>query len=296
MEKLLEEERRINLLEIKEEKSEDSFHVNIVQRYLYEIGQIPLLSSEEELELARKVLKDDKEAKQKLVESNLRLVVSIAKGYLGRGMLLLDLIQEGNLGLIKAVEKFDPSRGCKLSTYATEWIKQAIRGAIADQARTMRIPRTTLVVMRKMIRISQNLFWTLQREATPEEIAQEMNLPVDKIKYMQSKVKDSISLDVLVGNEKTSELLDLISDDDSVNPEKRAVNNLLKERLEQLVNTLTSRQAEVIKLRYGLEDGRQLTLEQVAKILGVTSENVRLAEKRALRNLRKNKKYLEDFL
>lgn len=295
---LLKEERQLNLLDFGKEKIKDYNEVNIVNRYLEEINKIPLLFLEEEIEVSKKVMKNDQEAWEKLIISNLRLVVKVAKGYQDRGVPLLDLIQEGNLGLIKAVEKFDYSKGCKFSTYAIWWIIQTITGAIVDQARLIKVPRGALKKVGEINRISNALSYTLKREATLEEITQEMNLPIEEIRDLQNMTKHILSLETPVGDKKTNVLVDIISDDESVNPEKVVLNNSLKKKLEELVNKLTPRQAEVIKLRYGLEDGIQRTLEEIGKLLGVTAESVRQTEERALRNLRskKNKKCLEKFL
>ena len=234
-----------------------------VRMYLREIGKIPLLSFDEELELAKRVIDGDEEAKQKLAESNLRLVVSIAKKYVGRGMLFLDLIQEGNMGLIKAVEKFDYTKGYKFSTYATWWIRQAITRAIADQARTIRIPVHMVETINKLIRTSRHLLQQLGREPTPEEIAEEMEIPVEKVMEIQKIAQDPVSLETPIGEEDDSHLGDFIQDEDSPAPQDSAAYTLLKEQLEEVMNTLTPREAKVLKLRFGLEDGRARTLEEV---------------------------------
>ena len=249
-----------------------------VRMYLREIGKIPLLSFDEELELAKRVINGDEEAKQKLAESNLRLVVSIAKKYVGRGMLFLDLIQEGNMGLIKAVEKFDYTKGYKFSTYATWWIRQAITRAIADQARTIRIPVHMVETINKLIRTSRHLLQQLGREPTPEEIAQEMEIPVEKVMEIQKIAQDPVSLETPIGEEDDSHLGDFIQDEDSPAPQDAAAYTLLKEQLEEVMNTLTPREAKVLKLRFGLEDGRARTLEEVGREFQVTRERIRQIE------------------
>ena len=246
-----------------------------VRMYLREIGRIPLLSYDEELELAKKVLAGDEAAKQKLAESNLRLVVSIAKKYVGRGMLFLDLIQEGNMGLIKAVEKFDYTKGYKFSTYATWWIRQAITRAIADQARTIRIPVHMVETINKLIRTSRHLLQQLGREPTPEEIAAEMEIPVEKVTEIQKIAQDPVSLETPIGEEDDSHLGDFIQDDDSPAPQDAAAYTLLREQLEEVMKTLTPREAKVLKLRFGLEDGKSRTLEEVGKEFNVTRERIR---------------------
>ncbi len=257
-----------------------------VRMYLREIGKIPLLSYDEELELAQKVLEDNEEAKKKLAESNLRLVVSIAKKYVGRGMLFLDLIQEGNMGLIKAVEKFDYTKGFKFSTYATWWIRQAITRAIADQARTIRIPVHMVETINKLIRTSRHLLQQLGREPTPEEIAKEMEIPVEKVAEIQKIAQDPVSLETPIGEEDDSHLGDFIQDDDSPAPQDSAAYTMLKEQLEEVMETLTPREAKVLKLRFGLEDGKARTLEEVGKEFMVTRERIRQIEAKALRKLR----------
>ena len=234
-----------------------------VRMYLREIGKIPLLTFDEELDLAKRILKGDEEAKQKLAESNLRLVVSIAKKYVGRGMLFLDLIQEGNMGLIKAVEKFDYTKGFKFSTYATWWIRQAITRAIADQARTIRIPVHMVETINKLIRTSRNLLQQLGREPTQEEIAKEMEIPVEKVAEIQKIAQDPVSLETPIGEEEDSHLGDFIKDEDSPAPHDAASYTMLKEQLEEVMSTLTPREAKVLKLRFGLEDGKSRTLEEV---------------------------------
>ena len=269
-----------------------------VRMYLREIGRIPLLSYDEELELAKKVLEGDEEAKQKLAESNLRLVVSIAKKYVGRGMLFLDLIQEGNMGLIKAVEKFDYTKGYKFSTYATWWIRQAITRAIADQARTIRIPVHMVETINKLIRTSRHLLQQLGREPTPEEIAKEMDMPVEKVMEIQKIAQDPVSLETPIGEEDDSHLGDFIPDDESPAPQDSAAYTLLKEQLEEVMQTLTPREAKVLKLRFGLEDGKARTLEEVGREFKVTRERIRQIEAKALRKLRhpSRSKRLKDYM
>ena len=269
-----------------------------VRMYLREIGKIPLLSYEEELDLAQKVLEGDEDAKQKLAESNLRLVVSIAKKYVGRGMLFLDLIQEGNMGLIKAVEKFDYTKGYKFSTYATWWIRQAITRAIADQARTIRIPVHMVETINKLIRTSRDLLQRLGREPTPEEISKEMELPVEKVLEIQKIAQDPVSLETPIGEEDDSHLGDFIQDDDSPAPQDSVAYTLLREQLEEVMNTLTPREAKVLKLRFGLEDGKARTLEEVGKEFMVTRERIRQIEAKALRKLRhpSRSKKLKDYM
>ena len=269
-----------------------------VRMYLREIGRIPLLSYDEELELAKKVLAGDEAAKQKLAESNLRLVVSIAKKYVGRGMLFLDLIQEGNIVLIKDVEKFDYTKGYKFSTYATWWIRQAITRAIADQARTIRIPVHMVETINKLIRTSRHLLQQLGREPTPEEIAAEMEIPVEKVTEIQKIAQDPVSLETPIGEEDDSHLGDFIQDDDSPAPQDAAAYTLLREQLEEVMKTLTPREAKVLKLRFGLEDGKSRTLEEVGKEFNVTRERIRQIEAKALRKLRhpSRSKKLKDYM
>ena len=269
-----------------------------VRMYLREIGKIPLLTFDEELELAKRILEGDEEAKQKLAESNLRLVVSIAKKYVGRGMLFLDIIQEGNMGLIKAVEKFDYTKGFKFSTYATWWIRQAITRAIADQARTIRIPVHMVETINKLIRTSRNLLQQMGREPTPEEIAKEMEIPVEKVVEIQKIAQDPVSLETPIGEEEDSHLGDFIQDEDSPAPHDAASYTLLKEQLEEVMNTLTPREAKVLKLRFGLEDGKSRTLEEVGKEFNVTRERIRQIEAKALRKLRhpSRSKKLRDYM
>ena len=269
-----------------------------VRMYLREIGRIPLLSYDEELEIAEKVLEGDEDAKQRLAESNLRLVVSIAKKYVGRGMLFLDLIQEGNMGLIKAVDKFDYKKGFKFSTYATWWIRQAITRAIADQARTIRIPVHMVETINKLIRTSRHLLQRLGREPSPEEIAEELEMPVEKVMEIQKIAQDPVSLETPIGEEDDSHLGDFIQDEDSPAPHDSAAYTLLKEQLEEVMNTLTPREAKVLKLRFGLEDGKARTLEEVGREFEVTRERIRQIEAKALRKLRhpSRSKKLRDYM
>ena len=269
-----------------------------VRMYLREIGRIPLLSYDEELELAKKVLAGDEAAKQKLAESNLRLVVSIAKKYVGRGMLFLDLIQEGNMGLIKAVEKFDYTKGYKFSTYATWWIRQAITRAIADQARTIRIPVHMVETINRLIRTSRHLLQQLGREPTPEEIAKEMDMSVEKVMEIQKIAQDPVSLETPIGEEDDSHLGDFIQDEDSPAPQDAASYTLLREQLEEVMKTLTPREAKVLRLRFGLDDGKARTLEEVGKEFDVTRERIRQIEAKALRKLRhpSRSKKLRDYM
>ncbi len=295
-----------DLRDVEEVKLEDVDLNNIegvnvddpVRMYLREIGKIHLLSFEEELELAKEVLENNEEAKQKLAESNLRLVVSIAKKYVGRGMLFLDLIQEGNMGLIKAVEKFDYSKGYKFSTYATWWIRQAITRAIADQARTIRIPVHMVETINKLIRTSRHLLQLMGREPTPEELAKEMDISVEKVMEIQKIAQDPVSLETPIGEEDDSHLGDFIEDDDSPAPHDAAAYTLLKEQLEEVMSTLTPREAKVLKLRFGLEDGKARTLEEVGRQFEVTRERIRQIEAKALRKLRhpSRSKRLKDYM
>ena len=269
-----------------------------VRMYPREIGRIPLLTFEQELTLAKRILDGDEDAKKELAESNLRLVVSIAKKYVGRGMLFLDLIQEGNMGLIKAVEKFDYTKGFKFSTYATWWIRQAITRAIADQARTIRIPVHMVETINKLIRTSRHLLQQLGREPSPEEIAAEMEMPVEKVMEIQKIAQDPVSLETPIGEEDDSHLGDFIQDDDSPAPHDSAAYTLLKEQLEEVMNTLTPREAKVLKLRFGLEDGKARTLEEVGREFDVTRERIRQIEAKALRKLRhpSRSKKLRDYM
>ena len=294
----LEEVEEIPLEEINVNTLEGTNVDDPVRMYLREIGKIPLLTYEQELELAKRVLENDEEAKQKLAESNLRLVVSIAKKYVGRGMLFLDLIQEGNMGLIKAVEKFDYTKGYKFSTYATWWIRQAITRAIADQARTIRIPVHMVETINKLIRTSRHLLQQLGREPTPEELAKELEMPVEKVMEIQKIAQDPVSLETPIGEEDESHLGDFIQDEDSPAPHDSAAYTLLKEQLEEVMNTLTPREAKVLKLRFGLEDGKARTLEEVGKEFMVTRERIRQIEAKALRKLRhpSRSKRLKDYM
>ena len=269
-----------------------------VRMYLKEIGKIPLLKPHEEVELARRMHEGDELAKQRLVEANLRLVVSIAKRYVGRGMLFLDLIQEGNLGLIKAVEKFDYVKGFKFSTYATWWIRQAITRAIADQARTIRIPVHMVETINKLIRVSRQLLQELGRDPKPEEIAKEMDMTEDKAREIMKIAQDPVSLETPIGEEEDSHLGDFIPDDDAPAPAEAAAYSLLKEQIEDVLGSLNEREQKVLKLRFGLEDGRARTLEEVGKEFDVTRERIRQIEAKALRKLRhpSRSKKLRDYL
>ncbi|AWB45397.1 RNA polymerase sigma factor RpoD [Paenibacillus sp. CAA11] len=269
-----------------------------VRMYLKEIGRVPLLSADDEVELAKRIGKGDEEAKRRLAEANLRLVVSIAKRYVGRGMLFLDLIQEGNMGLIKAVEKFDYSKGFKFSTYATWWIRQAITRAIADQARTIRIPVHMVETINKLIRVSRQLLQELGREPAPEEIAAEMELSVEKVREIMKIAQEPVSLETPIGEEDDSHLGDFIEDQEAMAPADAAAYELLKEQLEDVLDTLTEREENVLRLRFGLDDGRTRTLEEVGKVFGVTRERIRQIEAKALRKLRhpSRSKRLKDFL
>jgi RNA polymerase primary sigma factor len=269
-----------------------------VRMYLKEIGKIPLLSAEEEIDLAEKMGYGDEIAKKKLVEANLRLVVSIAKRYVGRGMLFLDLIQEGNLGLIKAVEKFDYKKGFKFSTYATWWIRQAITRAIADQARTIRIPVHMVETINKLIRVHRQLLQEYGRDPKPEELAKEMDMPEEKIREIMKIAQEPVSLETPIGEEEDSHLGDFIPDEDAPAPAEAAAYSLLKEQLEDVLCTLNEREQKVLKLRFGLEDGRARTLEEVGKEFDVTRERIRQIEAKALRKLRhpSRSKKLKDYL
>jgi RNA polymerase primary sigma factor len=269
-----------------------------VRMYLKEIGKVPLLTADEEIELAKRMEEGDEEAKKRLCEANLRLVVSIAKRYVGRGMLLLDLIQEGNLGLIKAVDKFDYTKGYKFSTYATWWIRQAITRSIADQARTIRIPVHMVETINKLIRVSRQLLQELGREPSPEEIADEMGISVDKVREIQKVAQEPVSLETPIGEEEDSHLGDFIPDEDVPQPVEAAAFSLLKEQLNEVLDTLTDREQKVLKLRFGLDDGRARTLEEVGKEFDVTRERIRQIEAKALRKLRhpSRSKKLKDYL
>ena len=269
-----------------------------VRMYLKEIGKVPLLSAEEEIELAKRMESGDQEAKKRLAEANLRLVVSIAKRYVGRGMLFLDLIQEGNLGLIKAVEKFDYRKGYKFSTYATWWIRQAITRAIADQARTIRIPVHMVETINKLIRVSRQLLQELGREPTPEEISEEMGMPVDRVREILKISQEPVSLETPIGEEEDSHLGDFIQDDNVPVPAEAASFTLLREQLVEVLGTLTEREQKVLRLRFGLDDGRARTLEEVGKEFNVTRERIRQIEAKALRKLRhpSRSRKLKDYL
>ena len=294
----LKEVENLKLDEITETSYEGISVDDPVRMYLREIGKIPLLSYDKELELAKRILEGDEEAKQELAEANLRLVVSIAKKYVGRGMLFLDLIQEGNMGLIKAVEKFDYTKGFKFSTYATWWIRQAITRAIADQARTIRIPVHMVETINRLIRTSRHLLQQLGREPTPEEIAKEMDMSVEKVMEIQKIAQDPVSLETPIGEEDDSHLGDFIQDEDSPAPQDAASYTLLREQLEEVMNTLTPREAKVLRLRFGLDDGKARTLEEVGKEFDVTRERIRQIEAKALRKLRhpSRSKKLRDYM
>ena len=292
-----------------DEKSEDDVDIDLsvpegisiddpVRMYLKEIGRVPLLTAEEEIFLAKRMEEGDEEAQKRLAEANLRLVVSIAKRYVGRGMLFLDLIQEGNLGLIKAVEKFDYNKGYKFSTYATWWIRQAITRAIADQARTIRIPVHMVETINKLIRVSRQLLQQLGREPVPEEIAKEMEISVDRVREIMKIAQEPVSLETPIGEEEDSHLGDFIEDQDAPAPAEAASFMLLKEQLEEVLSTLTPREMRVLRLRFGLDDGRARTLEEVGQNFGVTRERIRQIEAKALRKLRhpSRSKKLKDYL
>lgn len=302
-------ERSLKIEKQKEELMDDDLEssvddkVNIkvndpVRMYLKEIGRVPLLTAEEEVELALQIEQGDQEAKKRLAEANLRLVVSIAKRYVGRGMHFLDLIQEGNMGLMKAVEKFDYQKGFKFSTYATWWIRQAITRAIADQARTIRIPVHMVETINKLIRIQRQLLQDLGREPTPEEIGAEMDLTPEKVREILKIAQEPVSLETPIGEEDDSHLGDFIEDYDATSPADHAAYELLKEQLESVLETLTDREENVLRLRFGLDDGRTRTLEEVGKVFGVTRERIRQIEAKALRKLRhpSRSKQLKDFL
>lgn len=297
-------DKELEDIEVSKEELEDLSvpeGINIddhVKMYLKEIGKVNLLSADEETELAQKMSEGDEEAKKKLAEANLRLVVSIAKRYVGRGMMFLDLIQEGNLGLIRAVDKFDYTKGYKFSTYATWWIRQAITRAIADQARTIRIPVHMVETINKLVRVSRQLVQELGREPTPEELAKGLNMSVEKVREISKISQEPVSLETPIGEEEDSHLGDFIPDDDAPAPSEAASYVLLKEQLVDVLKTLTPREAKVLKLRFGLIDGRQRTLEEVGKEFNVTRERIRQIEAKALRKLRhpSRSKKLKDFL
>ena len=297
-------EKELEEIEVSKEELEDLSvpeGVSIddhVKMYLKEIGKVNLLDAEQETLLAKRMAEGDEEAKKRLAEANLRLVVSIAKRYVGRGMLFLDLIQEGNLGLIKAVDKFDYTKGYKFSTYATWWIRQAITRAIADQARTIRIPVHMVETINKLVRVSRQLVQELGREPTPEELSKELNMPLDKVREISKISQEPVSLETPIGEEEDSHLGDFIPDDDAPAPSEAASFVLLKEQLVEVLKTLTPREEKVLKLRFGLDDGRQRTLEEVGKEFNVTRERIRQIEAKALRKLRhpSRSKKLKDYL
>ena len=289
----------LNIEDVFDENSFEGINLDDpVRMYLREIGRIPLLSYDKEIELAQKVLDEDEEAKKELAEANLRLVVSIAKKYVGRGMLFLDLIQEGNMGLIKAVEKFDYTKGFKFSTYATWWIRQSITRAIADQARTIRIPVHMVETINKLIRTSRHLLQQIGREPTPEELAKELDMTVEKVTEIQKIAQDPVSLETPIGEEDDSHLGDFIQDDDSPAPQDVAAYTLLREQLDEVMSTLTPREAKVLRLRFGLDDGKARTLEEVGREFEVTRERIRQIEAKALRKLRhpSRSKKLKDYM
>ncbi|MGY5338662.1 RNA polymerase sigma factor RpoD [Levilactobacillus spicheri] len=292
-------QKAVSKKELKEASTTTGVKINDpVRMYLKEIGRVNLLTADEEVALALRIEKGDEEAKQELAEANLRLVVSIAKRYVGRGMQFLDLIQEGNMGLMKAVEKFDYRKGFKFSTYATWWIRQAITRAIADQARTIRIPVHMVETINKLIRIQRQLLQDLGREPTPEEIGAEMDMPTEKVREILKIAQEPVSLETPIGEEDDSHLGDFIEDQDATSPADHAAYELLKEQLESVLDTLTDREENVLRLRFGLDDGRTRTLEEVGKVFGVTRERIRQIEAKALRKLRhpSRSKQLKDFL
>ena len=304
---ILDDDLEIESLDDEEEVELDKIDLSVpegvsiedpVRMYLKEIGKVSLLTAEEEIELAQRMEEGDEEAKKRLAEANLRLVVSIAKRYVGRGMLFLDLIQEGNLGLMKAVEKFDYRKGYKFSTYATWWIRQAITRAIADQARTIRIPVHMVETINKLIRVSRQLLQELGREPTPEEIAEEMNMSVDRVREILKISQEPVSLETPIGEEEDSHLGDFIQDDNVPVPADAAAFTLLKEQLVEVLGTLTEREQKVLRLRFGLDDGRARTLEEVGKEFNVTRERIRQIEAKALRKLRhpSRSRKLKDYL
>ena len=294
--------KEVENLKLDEVTQDDTFEgINVddpVRMYLREIGRIKLLTYDQELDLAKRILDGDEDAKQELAEANLRLVVSIAKKYVGRGMLFLDLIQEGNMGLIKAVEKFDYTKGFKFSTYATWWIRQSITRAIADQARTIRIPVHMVETINKLIRTSRHLLQKLGREPSPEELSKELEMPIDKVMEIQKIAQDPVSLETPIGEEDDSHLGDFIQDEDSPAPQDAAAYTLLKEQLAEVMQTLTPREAKVLRLRFGLDDGKARTLEEVGKEFDVTRERIRQIEAKALRKLRhpSRSKKLKDYM
>ncbi|WP_137602470.1 RNA polymerase sigma factor RpoD [Paucilactobacillus nenjiangensis] len=295
----LKTEKEISSKELKDTSAPTGIKINDpVRMYLKEIGRVNLLKADEEVKLAERIEAGDEEAKQELAEANLRLVVSIAKRYVGRGMQFLDLIQEGNMGLMKAVEKFDYRKGFKFSTYATWWIRQAITRAIADQARTIRIPVHMVETINKLIRIQRQLLQDLGREPTPEEIGAEMDMPTEKVREILKIAQEPVSLETPIGEEDDSHLGDFIEDQDATSPADHAAYELLKEQLENVLDTLTDREENVLRLRFGLDDGRTRTLEEVGKVFGVTRERIRQIEAKALRKLRhpSRSKQLKDFL
>lgn len=295
---LAEEEEEVDMQKIDLSVPDGISIEDPVRMYLKEIGKVPLLSAEEEIDLARRMSEGDESAKKRLAEANLRLVVSIAKRYVGRGMLFLDLIQEGNLGLIKAVEKFDYQKGFKFSTYATWWIRQAITRAIADQARTIRIPVHMVETINKLIRVSRQLLQELGREPLPEEIAKELDMPVDRVREILKISQEPVSLETPIGEEEDSHLGDFIQDDNVPVPAEAAAATLLKEQLNEVLDTLTDREQKVLRLRFGMNDGRARTLEEVGKEFDVTRERIRQIEAKALRKLRhpSRSRKLRDYL
>ena len=295
----LKKQKKVSKKEMSDMSAPSGVKINDpVRMYLKEIGRVSLLTADEEVALALKIEQGDQEAKQRLAEANLRLVVSIAKRYVGRGMQFLDLIQEGNMGLMKAVEKFDYRKGFKFSTYATWWIRQAITRSIADQARTIRIPVHMVETINKLIRIQRQLLQDLGREPTPEEIGAEMDMPTEKVREILKIAQEPVSLETPIGEEDDSHLGDFIEDQDATSPEDHASYELLKEQLESVLDTLTDREENVLRLRFGLDDGRTRTLEEVGKVFGVTRERIRQIEAKALRKLRhpSRSKQLKDFL
>lgn len=295
----LKKQKDVEKVELNDMTAPSSVRMNDpVRMYLKEIGRVPLLNADQEIDLAKRIENNDDEAKQELAEANLRLVVSIAKRYVGRGMSFLDLIQEGNMGLMKAVDKFDYRLGFKFSTYATWWIRQAITRAIADQARTIRIPVHMVETINKLIRIQRQLLQDLGREPTPEEIGAEMDMSTDKVREILKIAQEPVSLETPIGEEDDSHLGDFIEDKDATSPEQHASYELLKEQLEEVLDTLTDREENVLRLRFGLNDGRTRTLEEVGRVFGVTRERIRQIEAKALRKLRhpSRSNQLKDFL